>query len=336
MLLHLGMVMFLFLFSAGETAMSHPRKTALSEITQKLNANQRRMVKKVGMSNKIRLFTNKKGKSFLIMTFPAILGKELMKFLISSLISLTIQQPVYTYRPLKCVRALLFIGCTTLIELYVTSLKSIKMSTKMLINCFSLILEQYPFHNNNIIINTFLEIFENKGIPFDFLESFLIHDNRLDSGKLLNEVQKLETEWSEFWKYKTVKSCLYCQLKLTSLTPITRRMEAIHQTECCKLPICASCYQGLTLQPLVQCKSCGTFLEFDKQNRKFVMESDLDTLHYAFERNFNHKIQNYTLTTRNDLPWVQPGTKEYGEYLKSEAERINQNYRMKRITLHQN
>ena len=305
---------------------------SLGLITRKLNANQRRMIKQLDISEKFRMVTNKKGKSSLILTYPKALGDELMKLMMCSLISLTIQKPIFKYRPIMCIKAFLFIGCTRLLDMYAQEMKYMKISTRALVHCFALIVQQYPFSSNHSIIQTLFEIFDNKGIPHDFIQSHMIHDNKLDTARLVSKIAELHDQWSNFWKYKSVKECIYCQIRLTTLKPITRRLETIREMDCCGLVCCSSCYNKLSLQQLIQCKACDTHLEFNKQTRKFDIEKDLDDLHSSCERNYFNKIQNHKLTGRQNLPWPQPGSSEYGELVRHNQTHIQQNYRMSRIT----
>ena len=326
----------LFVLSANQPPQKHPsnipRASTTAYIVQKLKSSQQRLIKDLGTSDRVKLHYSKRKRCSLILHYPKQMGQDLMKLLVSSLVSFCIIGPVWSYKPYRCIEALLYLGCKPLLEKYITNMPGLRITTKALTHCFTLIVKDYGFHYDSPITSTFFEMFDSKGIPHDFLETFLIHDNKFDINKFFLEIDNLNSQWQQFWQHKSIKFCIYCQLNLTTLKPITRRMEAIVQLVCCGLNVCRSCEEKLSLQPWIQCKSCETILYYNQNKGVFEKDVDENDLQMAVNVNYYRKIQNLPLTNRMDLPWPQSGTAEFGEYLKFNQDSIHQNYRVQKLT----
>ena len=150
-------------------------------------------------------------------------------------------------------------------------------------------------------------ILADRCIPYDFIEPYLNHDDKLNEKGILNKIESLE-----FWRFKPVKRCISCGIDLVWMTPITRRFEVIYTLPCCELLLCRPCYVKALQEKLYQCHYCDTAMEVDTRTSASKVDIEIDEKQHATNRNYFHKIQNQLLTTKADLPWLQPGSFEYG------------------------
>ena len=79
------------------------------------------------------------------------------------------------------------------------------------------------------------------------------------------------------------------------------------------------------------CRNCSTILEVDKVRQSFQIESEMNDLEHTSKCLWFTKVQNQQLTTRQDLPWAQPGRSEYGQFLLENSGSIHANYRMQHL-----
>lgn len=309
----------LFFISGGRT----------KKITRRIKSHERQNIKNLGVSDNVIFHSSKKGKTTLIIKYPEEHSYGLMLMLMICLIDFKIHRSFLSMNPHKCLKALIHVGCIPLLEIYVKELLTTSLSVKKLCTLFSIIVEFFGFHFNHTIVNSFLEKFDEQGIPFDFLESFLRYEQKIDTSRLIDKIETLNNEWDNFWKYKTVKHCIICKLDLLTLLPITRRLETVKEMPCCKLVICSSCFLKIFEIRNTQCPACNTIMENDiSSSDTAAIDIDLDNLHYVTNRNFYYCVQNRPLTREAHLPWPQPGSVAYGELVQSQRHEILQNSRM--------
>ena len=197
--------------SSNKKLSTTPRASTTAYIVQKLKSSQQRLVKELGTSDQVRLHYSKRKRCSLILHYPKQMSQDLMNLLVSSLVSFCIAKPVWSYKPYRCVEALLYLGCKPLLEKYITNMPGLRISTKALTHCFTFIIKDYGFHYDYPITSSFFEMFDSKGIPYDFLKSFLINDNNFDINNFFLEIYKLNSERQQFWQHKSIKFCVYCQ-----------------------------------------------------------------------------------------------------------------------------
>ena len=119
---------------------------------------------------------------------------------------------------------ILHIGCVPLLNLYVKYLQNLKQSKKFPILCFSIIVKEFGFYFQHSFMDTLFVILADRGIPYDYIKSYLIHDNELNVKGILNKIESLDFQWNEFWMFKAVKGCIVCGMDLVAITPITQKV----------------------------------------------------------------------------------------------------------------
>ena len=169
-------------------------QTRTRQVTQKMSAVQRRMAKAAGLSNNVVFHTSKRGRTTMILNFPSIFGHDLMKILLSSFLNFTIDKSVFNFTPVKCVQAILHIGCTPFLELYIQNMKEIGMPRGLLVQCLGLIVEQYGFSYKSPMMDILFDMLNQRGISKDFLKSHLKHDNNLNLPQLMDNINILPPE----------------------------------------------------------------------------------------------------------------------------------------------
>lgn len=299
----------------------------------KLKASERKLIKSIGFSSNIHLYTNKKGKSTLIWKYPSYFKSEIVNITLYCLRNFQINNRIFNYKVKTCIQYLIDLGCIPLLELYLSQLMLREVSNESLIKGLSLLIEQFGIHNK--ITHEICDKLSEKGIPQDYLEEFLISDKKLDTSKLLKNINELNDKWQKFWKYKTLHNCIFCKLDLISLQPITRRLDALTEMHCCKLLCCKFCYLNY-LDSQEQCPACNSFSEYNKYTNEASIDIDCDNLHYTMLRNFHRKSQNIEFNTSPGLyilkeKYVQPGSEEYGKELIVNRKKIIENYRFNKL-----
>lgn len=304
--------------------------------TTLLRAKERKLIKRLRFSNNIILHSGKKGKSTLIWKYPLHFNIKIVVILLYSLRNYQIHNNIFNHKAVDCIEALIHMGCNPLLDLYIIELSDEIVSIKTWIKCLELLINYFGFHVDNTTMHTACKKLSNLGVPHDYLEQFLITNYLLDTPRLIKNLNKLNAEWNNFWQFKTTHNCIFCKLDLTKLTPITRRLETISETLCCKLACCKFCYQNL-LESQGQCPACNTFIDYDKYTDKSEIDIDSDNLHYVSLRQYHRVHQNLPFKVSSDrqkrIPfmWNQPGTNAFGNKLLENRTHILSNYRFNKI-----
>ena len=304
------------------------------KLTRRITKKEKEDILKLGVSKNIFFHSSSKGKTTIIAKFPTHFEVSVIMLILTYLKKFKVDDEIFIYRTAVCINSFIHVGCIPLLELYISKLLNRSITFKHLIKGFRSLVEYFGFHNNHNIMTLVLDKFSDMGIPYDFLEKFLINEQKIDTISILHKLDSLENQWDKFWQYRTVRNCIFCKLDLTKLTPVTRRLESISEMVCCKLVTCTPCYQNFVMTKFPQCPMCNSFIEFSYNNGPKI-DNDSDNLHFTLDRNFHRTHQNIPFRViperRLAIPdfWPQPGSQEFGSYLVENKSQIMTNYRFR-------
>lgn len=279
--------------------------------------------RKVGPKRRIMLFS-----------YPPTFQGQLVQLLMSSAVASVLHPDVFQHKFQDCLQVLHHMGMKNLATAYVHRFfeRALAYTIPSICTGVSFLIDFFGIDSKNSALKLTLSKLNGLGLTQTFIRTFLSDDRTLNLDLLLENVNFLESNWKTFWQYKSNTNCIFCDLNLKKLLPITTRRMAVRQMACCKSVCCRGCYNEFFrvngTEPVTQCHRCQTFFCYYDEKVTFVKDGDQNVLHSAMLQNKIRASQNEWLSDKPDRHinpphWAmyQPGTMTYGAMLT--AGRIN-------------